>query len=100
MKKGKKNFLLQTIRQMNIGAGVSGAGFLLYLAASALELGLIADLIALVVGLIAVWVFLSVVEKRRQDKEAVSYNLMWGTGALALMLLFFAMTGIRMHLGL
>jgi len=100
MKKEKKNFLLQTTRQMNIGAGVSGAGFLLYLAASALEWNVMADIIALVFGLIALWVFLSVMEARQRDKEAVGYNLMWGTGALALMLLFFAMMAIRMYLGL
>ena len=33
----KKSFLLQTVRQMNAGAVVSGLGFLLYLGAAALD---------------------------------------------------------------
>ena len=36
MKDNKQGFLLQTVKQMNNGAIVSGIGFLLYVAASAL----------------------------------------------------------------
>ena len=38
MNGAKKALLLQTTKQINIGAGISGVGFLLYLAASALKI--------------------------------------------------------------
>lgn len=96
----KKRVLLQTVRQMNAGAMVSGAGFLLYLGASALGWREAADGSALVFGLIALYVFLSVSAGRRRNKEAVSYNLLWGQGALALLLCMCAVLALRRRLGL
>ena len=52
--KEKKGFLLQTVKQMNAGAIVSGLGFLLYLALSALELETAADITAVAFGMVSV----------------------------------------------
>lgn len=86
MKKEKKGFLLRTVPQINRWTGISGVGFLLYLGAAALELRLAADVIAVVFVLIALRTFLSAADLRGKDKEAVTYNLLWGTGALTLLL--------------
>ena len=85
---------------MNKGACVSGVGFLLYLGAAALEWILVKDLIAIVFGAIAIWTFFSVAEARQKDKEAVSYNLLWGSGSLAIMLGACAVLGVKLRLGL
>ena len=92
---GNKGFLLQTTKQMNIGAAVSGVGFLLYLAASALG-----DGTAIVLGVAALYVFASIAAGRRRDKEAVSYNLLWGQTALTVLLVACAVLGVRQRLGL
>lgn len=96
----KKGFLLQTVRQMNAGAIVSGLGFLLYLALSALELEPAADIAAVAFGLVSVYVFASVAAGRSRDKEAVSYSLLWGTGALALLMGGCAVLTVKLRLGL
>lgn len=98
--KEKKGLLLQTTRQINIGAGVSGLGFLLYLGVSALGWIDLADIIAIAFGTAAIYVFASASALREREKEAVSYSLLWGTGALALLLGGCALLGIRLHLGL
>ena len=82
----KKGLLLQTTKQINIGAGISGVGFLLYLAASALKIQLAADVISIIFAIVAVWTFLSAASGRRRSKEAVSYSLLRGTGALTILL--------------
>nr|WP_325185002.1 hypothetical protein [uncultured Oscillibacter sp.] len=96
----KKGFLLQTVRQMNAGAIVSGLGFLLYLALSALEAETAADIAAVAFGLVSVYVFASVAAGRSRDKEAVSYSLLWGTGALALLMGGCAVLTVKLWLGL
>ena len=96
----KKGLLLRTEKQLNGGAIVSGVGFLLYLAAKALGWETTAGSVCCVVGLIAVWTFLSAAVVRKKDKETVSYNLLWGTGALALLLGACAVLTIRQRLGL
>ena len=99
MKKEKKG-LLQTKKQLNFGAALSALGFLLYLLVSALDLGILKDLTVCVVAAFSLWVFVSAADARKKDQELVSLNLMWGTGALAIMMVFFAMATIRMRLGL
>ena len=96
----KKGLLLRTEKQLNGGAIVSGSGFLLYLAARAMEWGMAADIVCIVFGVIAVWTFLSAAVGRRKSKETVSYSLLWGTGALALLLGACAVLTIRQRLGL
>lgn len=96
----KKGFLLRTVRQMNAGAIVSGLGFLLYLTLSALELEPAADIAAVAFGLVSVYVFASVAAGRSWDKEAVSYSLLWGTGALALLMGGCAVLTVKLWLGL
>lgn len=96
----KKGFLLQTVKQMNTGAIVSGLSFLLYLALSALKLETAADIAAVAFGMVSVYVFVSVAAGRSRDKEAVSYSLLWGTGALALLLGGCGVLTIRMWLGM
>ncbi len=100
MKDKKKGWLLQTVRQMDQGAILSGIGFLLYLGASALGWEMAADLLAIVFGIVSVYVFLSVAEGRRQDKDKVSYSLLWGQGALMILLVSCAVLAIKLRLGL
>ncbi len=95
----KKGFLLQTVQQMNAGAIVSGLGFLLYLALSALGQETAADIAAVALGMVSVYVFVSVALWRSRDKEAVSYSLLWGTGALALLLGGCGVLTVRLWLG-
>lgn len=92
--------LLRDVRQMNLGAIVSGIGFLLYLGAAALGRQDAADVLSLVFGLVSLYVFASVAAGRRRDKEAVSYNLLWGQGALAILLCLCAALTVRERLGI
>lgn len=98
--KEKRGPLLRTVGQMNAGAIISGLGFLLYLALSALELETAADVAAMAFGLVSVYVFVSVAAGRSRDKEAVSYSLLWGTGALALLMGGCAVLTVKLRLGL
>lgn len=98
--KRKKGFLLQGVKQLNLGAMVSGAGFLLYLGAAALGRQGAADALSLVFALVSLYVFASAAAERRRDKEAVSYNLLWGMGALAALLCLCAVASLRQRLGL
>lgn len=91
----KKHFLLRNVRQMNLGAIVSGTGFLLYLGASALEWAAAANILALIFAPVSLYVFASVAAGRQRDKEMVSYNLLWGQGALTILLCMCAALTIR-----
>lgn len=94
----KQGFLLRDVRRMKQWAGISGVGFILYLVVAAV-IPAAAVVVAVIFGLAAVRTFLSVMDARQRDKESVSYNLLWGTGALALMLAAFAVLEIKMLLG-
>lgn len=96
----KKHFLLREVRQMNLGAIVSGVGFLLYLGTSALEWTAAADILALIFAPVSLYVFASVSAGRRRDKEMVSYNLLWGQGALTILLCMCAVLTLREWLAL
>lgn len=96
----KKHFLLREVRQMNLGAIVSGVGFLLYLGTSALEWTAAADILALIFAPVSLYVFASVSAGRRRDKEMVSYNLLWGQGALTILLCMCAALTLREWLAL
>ena len=97
----KKSLLFQTTKQINTGAIVSGIGFVLYLALAAMGWELAADIVVIAfAAAAAVWTFLSAVAGRNRDKEAVSYSLLWGTGALALLLGGCALLTIKLRLGL
>ena len=100
MDEKKKGLLFQTTKQINTGAGISGVGFLLYLAASALKIQLAADVISIIFAVVAVWTFLSAAAGRKRDKAAVSYNLLWGTGALAILLVACAVLSVKVRLGM
>ena len=100
MEDQKKNKQMQDVKSLNRWACVSGVGFLLYLGAAAMEWILVKDLIAIVFGVIAIFTFSCVADARKKDKEAVSYNLLWGTGSLAIMLGACAILGIKLRLGL
>lgn len=95
----KKGLLLQTVKQMNAGAIISGLGFLAYLGLSALGLEEAAGIAAVAFGLVSVYVFASVAAGRSRDREAVSYSLLWGTGALALLLGGCGVLTVRLWLG-
>ena len=100
MDKKKKSLLFQTQKQMNLGSIASGTGFLLYLGARAMKLEVVAGLIAIAFTVVAAWTFFSVIDGREKDKETFSYNLLWGSGALAIMLGACAVLTIRQWLGL
>lgn len=85
---------------MNTGAAVSGLGLLLYLGLSALGRETAADISAVVFGIVSVYVFASVAAGRSRDKEAVSYSLLWGTGALALLLGGCGVLTVKLWLGM
>ena len=94
--KRKNSLLLQGAKQLNLGAMVSGAGFLLYLGAAALGWRGAADVLALLFALVSLYVFASVAAARQRDKESVSYNLLWGQGALAALLCLCAAAAVRL----
>ena len=100
MRKKKKGLLLRTTRQVNQGAIASGLGFLLYLGLRIIGLSAVSDAAVMLFALISLWVFVSAADLRQKDREAVSYNLLWGTGALAIMMAAFAALTIRQWLGL
>lgn len=96
----KNSLLLQGVKQLNLGAVTSGIGFLLYLGAAALGWQDAADVLSLIFAVVSLYVFASVAAGRKRDREAVSYNLLWGTGALALLLCMCAVLTLRERLGL
>lgn len=98
--KRKNSLLLQGVRQLNRGAMVSGIGFLLYLGAAALGWRGAAEALSLAFAAVSLYVFASVAAGRRRDREAVSYNLLWGTGALAALLCLCAAASLRQRLGI
>lgn len=100
MKDKKGGFLLRTKKQMNNGAIALGLGFVLYMALLMLELTLAADLVAVAFGVVGIYVSLSVLEGRRENREEVSYSLLWGVLALTIMLAACAVLAVRQRLGL
>jgi membrane protein implicated in regulation of membrane protease activity len=84
----RKALFLNTQKQLHAGEIVSGAGFLLYIALSALkipEAALAAELA--VFSVFSVWTLVSmIVYPRSRKKKEVSYNLLWGQGALTILL--------------
>ena len=94
--KRKKSLLLQGVTRLNLGAMVSWAGILLYLGAAALGWRGAAEALALAFALVSLYVLASAAAERRRDKEAVSYNLLWGQGALAALLCLCAAAAVRL----
>lgn len=91
----QNRLLLHGVKQLNRGAIVSGVGFLLYLGTAALGWRSAAGALSLVFALVSLYVFVSVAAGRRWDKEAVSYNLLWGQGALAALTCLCAAVTVR-----
>ena len=56
-------------------------------------------MLSLAFALVSLYVFASAAAGRRKDKEAVSYNLLWGTGALAMLTCLCAAATVRQRLG-
>ncbi len=96
--KRKNSLLLQGVKQLNRGAIVSGLGFLLYLGAAALGRR-DAEILSVAFALVSLYVFASAAAGRLKDKEAVSYSLLWGTGALAMLTCLCALAALRQRLG-
>ena len=92
--------LVQQFTEIINGAIVGGIGFVLYMAFSALGWSGIALVVAIGFGLESLYTFLSTLEWREKDKESVSYSIMWGTAALALLMLVPAVMTIKQALGL
>ncbi|MBE6995932.1 MAG: hypothetical protein E7429_04280 [Ruminococcaceae bacterium] len=89
-----------TTKRLNKGSGIGAVCFLLYLAAMALDWAAVAGVIAVAGVGIAGWTCVCAGELRKKDKEAVSYNLLWGSGALTLLLIACAVAGFKVALGL
>ena len=98
--KRKNSLLLQGVKQLNRGAIVSGLGFLLYLGAAALGRRDAAEILSVAFALVSLYVFASAAAGRLKDKEAVSYSLLWGQGALTLLLAGCAVLAVKLRLGL
>lgn len=96
----KKTIWLKPGRQINSGAIVGGIGFVLYIIFSALEWEAAALITAIGFGLESAYTFFSTLEWREKDKDSVSYSIMWGTGALMLLMLVPAVATIKLALGL
>ena len=96
----KKDIWLKPGKQINNGAIAGGIGFVLYMAFSALGWSGIALIVAIGFGLESLYTFLSTLEWREKDRESVSYSIMWGTAALALLMLVPAVMTIKQALGL
>ena len=96
----KKDIWLKPGKQINSGAIVGGIGFVLYLIFSALEWSGVALIAAIGFGIESLYTFLSALEWRERDRETIGYNIMWGTLALALLMLVPAVMTIRLALGL
>ena len=97
--RGRNSLLLRGAKRLNWGAMVSGAGFLLYLGAAALGWEGTAEILSLVFVAVSLYVFASVAAARRRDKEAVSYNILLGPGALTLRFCMCAALTVRKWLG-
>lgn len=95
----KKGFFLAPER-LNLGYTISALGFLLYLVVCGVVGQKAAGVVSILFGVFAVYVFLSAFAARWKDKEAVGYNLLWGTGALALLLGACAVLSVKLWLGL
>ena len=93
--KQKNSLLLQGVERLNRGAIVSGLGFLLYLGAAALGWRSAAGALSLAFAVVSLYVFVSVAAGRKRDKETVSYNLLWGQGALAVLTCLCAAVTVR-----
>ena len=96
----KKDLWLKPGRQINGGAVLGGIGVLLYIGCSALAWDGLALIIAIGFGLESLYVFLSTLEWRERDRDAVSYSIMWGTLALTLLMLVPAVMTVKLALGL
>ena len=96
----KKEIWLKPGKQINSGAIVGGIGFVLYIVLSALEWKGLALIVAIGFGIESGYTFLSALEWRERDKEAIGYNIMWGTAALALLMLVPAVMTVKQALGL
>ena len=83
----KKSIWLKPGKQLNSGAIVGGIGFALYLVLSAREWRTAALIVAIGFGIEAAYTFFSAVDCREKDKDSVSYNILWGTGAVMILLL-------------
>ena len=95
-----KNGFFLSPEKLTKGYVVSAMGFVAYLTACAIVGQKVAGIFAIVFALISIYVFLSVAAVRGEDKEKVGYNLLWGSGALALMMGAFAVASIKLWLGL
>lgn len=98
--KQKKKILLQTAKDINRITVLSGIGFLACLGARGLKWDTLAGLIGIVFTVLAGWAFFSAMELREKDREAASYNMIWGTGALTLLLGACAAVQIKIWFGL
>ena len=97
--KRQNPLLLRGVKQLNLGAIVSGVGFLLYLGAAALGWRDAADVLSLAFALASLYVFASVAAERKRDKAAVSGSRLWGQGALTVLLCLCAAVTLRGWLG-
>ena len=83
----KKDIWLKPGKELNTGAIIGGIGFAIYIALSALEWRGRSSFETVNCFLEVGYAFLSALDCREKDKDSVSYNIVWGTGALAILML-------------
>ena len=95
------HLLLKNLHQLRIGQIVSALGFAVYIVCSALNSAESVQLAVLVLfSLIALWTMASVIfYPRARKKEEVSYNVVWGQGAVTIVLVACTVLTIRQMMG-
>lgn len=96
----KKGFFLPP-EKLEKGFVLSAVGFVLYLAACALVGQAKAGVVAVLFAVVSIYVFLSVSAAWGEKEErTIGYNLLWGSGALAIMMCAFSVASIKLWLGI
>lgn len=88
------------VEKLNKWYTVTACGFLLYLIACGVVGQKLAGVVALIFFVIAAYLFFSASAARSKDKEKVGYNLLWGSGAMALLLGAGTYLSLKLWLGL
>lgn len=95
--KGCKTALIR--KRINQGSIVSALGLVLYMVVVAVGRQTLAGVLSIPFAAISAWTCMTASELRRKDKEAVSYNVLWGTGAVMILLVVCAVMNVKLWLG-
>lgn len=89
MMKKEKALLFHSVGKVHTGEVLSGVGFLVYLIGSGVKLPDAVLCVPLVIfSAAAVWTLVSILTYPKERKrEELSYNILWGQGAVTILLL-------------